>query len=126
MEQPEWKPPVLTFLIERHGATRIGSSRAERHKWTINVETKEAHCAAAGYRQVFKRDQPFHADEEVEEVVDLILKGSDDPGLKWSADRSTVRVLIGEWVDANNARTKQGRSHRFRKALKDGLARVGW
>ena len=29
MEHVEWNPPVLTFTIERHGGTVLGSTRAE-------------------------------------------------------------------------------------------------
>src|SRR4051794_33633574 len=42
MEQAEWSPPVLTLVIERHGRTCLGSSRADLHRWTINVIERTA------------------------------------------------------------------------------------
>jgi len=32
MEQVEWTPPVLNFVIERHGGACLGSSRAPQHR----------------------------------------------------------------------------------------------
>jgi len=37
-----WNPPLLKFSIERHGGTVQGSSRAERHEWTIDIEARTA------------------------------------------------------------------------------------
>ena len=38
MEVVLWNPPRLTFYIERHGATVLGSSRAEVQEWTVDLE----------------------------------------------------------------------------------------
>ena len=38
----KWKSPILTFEIERHGGTVIGSTRADRQEWTIDVEKRTA------------------------------------------------------------------------------------
>ena len=50
--QVEWDPPVLSFLIERHGGTVMGSSRAAVHAWNIDVAQMTAHCLAVGHRQL--------------------------------------------------------------------------
>ena len=42
MEEVVWKPPVLSFMIERHGGLILGSVCAELHEWSVNVETCEA------------------------------------------------------------------------------------
>lgn len=39
MEHVSWDPPVLSFTIERHGSTAMGSTRAEIQKWFVNFET---------------------------------------------------------------------------------------
>jgi hypothetical protein len=41
-ENMEWRSPVLTFVVERHGAAAMGSSRAERQQWTLNLEKNTA------------------------------------------------------------------------------------
>lgn len=34
MEKIAWEPPILSFQIERHGGTVLGSTRADLHTWT--------------------------------------------------------------------------------------------
>jgi hypothetical protein len=51
MEDVAWDPPVLRFVVERHGATVLGSSRAELHRWTLNIEERTADSYTAGYRR---------------------------------------------------------------------------
>jgi hypothetical protein len=38
MENPAWQPPCLTFQIERHGGTVMGSTRAELHTCHVDIE----------------------------------------------------------------------------------------
>jgi hypothetical protein len=37
MESISWNPPVLSFTIERHGGTVLGSTRADLQSWEVNV-----------------------------------------------------------------------------------------
>ena len=50
-----WQPPVLSFKIERHGATALGSTRAEVQKWHVDVSSGNAHCESETYRQLIPR-----------------------------------------------------------------------
>lgn len=52
MEQVRWSPPILTFVIERHGGTCLGSTRADLHRWKINFTERTATCEKVGHRQV--------------------------------------------------------------------------
>src|SRR5262249_2876793 len=47
-----WNPPVLSFTIERHGATVLGSSRAELHQWSVDLRQRTARCERRRYRQL--------------------------------------------------------------------------
>lgn len=42
IENPRWDPPYVIFELERHGATVAGSSRAEVHRWHVNIDTMVA------------------------------------------------------------------------------------
>src|SRR5690348_3540304 len=42
LEQPEWNPPCLTFAIERHGGTVLGSTRAELQWWIVDLDAGTA------------------------------------------------------------------------------------
>ena len=52
MEHVEWHPPLLTFVIERHGGTVLGSIRAEVQRWTVDLDRQTATCERAGHRQL--------------------------------------------------------------------------
>jgi hypothetical protein len=61
----KWKSPILTFEIERHGGTVIGSTRADRQEWTIDVEKRTARPAMIGYRQLTPRASAFKTEPAV-------------------------------------------------------------
>lgn len=81
MEDVTWTPPLLTFRIERHGATVMGSSRAEMQAWTIDVEKGTACCEAKGYRQLSPRQRPLDVKPLAAEVAGLILEHVEDASL---------------------------------------------
>ena len=66
MEKAEWQPPILSFVVERHGGTALGSTRADLQHWTVNVETKEANCHIAGHRQL----EPMQPRMDVKPLAD--------------------------------------------------------
>src|SRR6266511_2492844 len=71
-EQLDWQPPCLSFVIERHGATVLGSTRAELHGWEVNVETGGTRQGPAGYRQLSPHDRPVRVGPLADEVVRAI------------------------------------------------------
>src|SRR4051812_47015376 len=52
MEKVVWSPPVLTFVIERHGGTVNGSTRAELQHWTVDLDAGTAEIAESKTRQL--------------------------------------------------------------------------
>ena len=78
MEYVEWNPPKLGFIIEKHGGTVMGSSRAELQDWSIDVEGKIAYCSVSGYRQIYPRNPPFNVNPIADEIRDLILNREQD------------------------------------------------
>jgi hypothetical protein len=83
MEAVCWEPPLLRFIIERHGGMALGSTRAERHEWVLDVERKTAECTLLGYRQVRPRLPTLKIEPIVEEIVDALQTKRADPRLKW-------------------------------------------
>lgn len=127
MEEVYWTPPLLTFKIERHGGIVMGSSRAELHKWTLNLESKTAECKTGGYRQLKKREPNLNVKKIAEEIVPIIIKRKSDGRLKWY-DNGTVRILIGEIIPTHSAvqPTVAYRRKRFRKVMDELLDNSGW
>jgi hypothetical protein len=125
MEAPSWNPPVLSFTIERHGATVMGSTRAEKQHWSVNVDKGIAEQYAEGYRQLTPKDSNFDAKPLADELAGIILRGGKDDRLEWSATGS-VRLLTGEIIPAGIKRTIEGRKKRLIDEVDKRLAPKGW
>src|SRR5262245_49932584 len=69
MESISWDPPVLSFMIERHGGTVIGSTRAELQHWRVNVQTRSATCGTGGHRQLKPMQAKLNVKPIAEEIV---------------------------------------------------------
>jgi len=126
VEQPCWERPVLTFVIERHGRTAQGSSRADLYEWRINLAARTAEVRKHGYRQLVPNDKPLNAKKLAAEVAALIGAQSEAKFLVWSKDKRSVRLIISEVVPATNAQTTSARRRRFRDALEEQMAALGW
>lgn len=125
MEEPWWGPPVLTFEIERHGGTALGSTRAEIQIWHVDLDSRQAECQVGGYRQLYPRDAVFDVKPVADELAKLIICGSQDERLQWSAT-GRVRILTGKIIPAWSKQTLEGRRKRFLKAMEERLAPQGW
>ena len=127
MENPEWLPPVLTFVVERHGGTVLGSTRADRQTWTVNLDLATAIPATSGYRKIRPRAARLDVEPLVAEVMRLVVDGIEDKRLKWSADHGTVRIAVGQFIPAGGPmQTVEGRRKRFRVKLESAMAEAGW
>lgn len=127
MERIRWDPPVLSFVIERHGGTVMGSSRAELHEWQIDVVERSASCAVVGHRQLKPMAPRLDVTPFARDVAAVIRSGQPDPRLKWLSD-DEVRVLVGKIIPADSAvsQTLTGRRKRFWTALDEELTPQGW
>jgi hypothetical protein len=63
----------------------------------------------------------------VAEIMRLIDAGADDPRLRWSPDRMTVRVIYSRLVlDGTPRVDPRGRRTRFGDAWRAAMAEHGW
>jgi len=127
MEDVMWDPPLIEFVIERHGGTVQGSSRAERHLWTVNLTTRAATCKRIGHRQLRPMAKKLDVRPVAEAIVQLILAGAPDERLKWNV-AGDVRVQIGKILPAESAATQTvtARRKRLRTAIDELLEEAGW
>ncbi len=129
MEQVRWAPPILGFVIERHGGTVMGSTRAELQFWAVDLERSEARAGSGGYRQLHPRQRPMtrrKMTELVSEIVDLVEKQRKDDRVQYHEDGS-VRVLVSNVIaDEGPKETVRGRRKRFRKILEELFAEHGY
>jgi hypothetical protein len=124
-ENLTWNPPLLSFEIERHGATVMGSTKAHVYPWLIDLEQCTATMGWPTMRQVGFRDAPLKVQAIAEEIAACILAGKADPRLKWKTD-TNVRVLISDVISTTNQQTTSGRRRRFRVALEVLILSHGW
>jgi hypothetical protein len=124
IESLEWAPPNLTFVIERHGGTVHGSTRAELHDWTVNIETGEADVATRRFRQLDRRAPAMDVAPMCIEIALAIESRQAHPALTWKDDRAELRIGI-LIPDYGFARTVAGRRKRFRTKLESALP-PGW
>jgi hypothetical protein len=84
-EHMVWEPPLLSFVIERHGAlVGGGSTRGELQRWQVNVETSEAECFRAGHRQLRPAAPPVRAQQLADEIVYAIVRhDTTNPAIDW-------------------------------------------
>ena len=127
MERAAWNLPKLVFVVVRHGAATMGSSRAELQRWTLDMNTLTAVAEEVGHRQVVPMQARLDVRPVADEIARLIVSRADDARLK-RYDDGRVRVLIGKIIPADSAvkQTLDGRRRRFRNALTGLLENLGW
>lgn len=127
MENVVWQPPVLSFSIERHGSYMMGGSRAQMHRWSLNLETKKAEMKVIGYRQLIKRSPNLDVNSMVDEIANIIVNHIEDERIKWYPDGS-VRIYIGKLIPAKDTykQTLIERRKRFKERLQQKLNESGW
>jgi hypothetical protein len=125
IENLQWQPPRLSFDIERHGGTMLGSVYADIQHWSIDVEFGSADFSASRRRQLYPKDAPLNAKALAEEIAQIIISGGTDRRLKWDGD-SKVILRIGEIIPPTNRQTTSGRRKRFIQHLVKILRPGGW
>jgi hypothetical protein len=128
VEEPRWDPPLLTFIIERHGGTVLGSSLAELQHWQIDTESNRAEIIKEGYRQLSPQQPRWkqaEADEEASKVASLILNRQEHDLVSWLKN-GNVKVAVAQIVPDDAAKqTVIGRRKRFWKSL-DKKLETSW
>ncbi len=127
MENVSWEPPYLSFRIERHGGTVLGSTRAEIQHWTVDVEAKTAALVKSGRRQLLPPARPYPMKGVVTEVIDAIRNGNPDDRIEWDGSNK-VKLKTGEVFPNGSAfrMTLAARRKAFRSLVAAVLIREGW
>jgi hypothetical protein len=127
MEKVEWSPPVLTFVIQRHGRTCVGSTRADLHRWTINFIEKTATCEKVGHRQLRPMAPRLAIRPFAEEIAKKIVQGQGDERLVWQGDGKVNVVMSAIFPSGSGFKqTVEGRRKRLKEALIPLLEENGW
>jgi hypothetical protein len=127
MEEVVWEPPILTFKIERHGGTVLGSSRAELQHWQVNIQEKTALIVTLGHRQLMPMAKRIYIKPLVGKILEAIRAGSETE-LVWRHPDGTVAVKTTTIFPTGSAvkMTLEGRRKRLREGLASALLKEGW
>ena len=91
-EKMEWQPPVLSFKIERHGGTVLGSSRAELQHWQLDTVHRVAGFNGDSYRKLRPMNCRLDIESIAREIAPLILERREYDRLQWTRS-GKVRIL---------------------------------
>jgi len=126
-EDMRWEPPLLRFVLERHGGTNLGSTRAELQHWVVDIKAREVRIEKRGRRQLHSMAPRVEVKPVAIELVEKILNGSDDPRLKWNKDGTvSVRRTIAFPDDGSFKITLSGRRKRLIAYVAEFLAPQRW
>jgi hypothetical protein len=128
VEAPTWDPPILTFRIERHGGTVLGSTRAELQLWTVDLDARTADSTPIGRRQLRPMNKRLDVRPLATEIAELIAARAADPRIRWygAEARPILARILPEEVGGVPRQTLNRRRRRLRDALRDELASRGW
>jgi hypothetical protein len=84
LEVPYWDGSMLTFAVERHGGTVLGSTRADVQHWAADPRAATARIVRLTHRQLSAMAPRLDVRPLAVDVAALILAGVSDDRLKWS------------------------------------------
>jgi len=131
-EEVTWWPPRLSFVIDRHGGAVLGSKRAERQEWTLDLDRKTADRRQIGFRQLHPNAPKLDVKSRADAVCKAVREGPNsatrfvsDGVVVWkSADE--LMVYHGKIVGGTYRRTVSGRRKRFIADLKSKMELMDW
>jgi hypothetical protein len=127
-----WDPPCLSFVIERHGGTVLGSIRADRQRWTLNLESRTAGHLTIGFRQLRPNAPKLDVKPLADNVCKAVREGPSSASRLVSNDivvwrsEDEVRVYHGKIVGGEYPQAISGRRKRLRADLKTKMKVIGW
>jgi hypothetical protein len=127
IEDVTWQPPKLTFTIQRHGGTVMGSTRAELQYWEVNLEKKTAVIVKCGHRQLMPMAERIDIKPLVKSILAALRSGSGNELVEKHEDgtfslNTTLIFPKGSAVKI----TLEGRRKRLREAVASVLVKEGW
>jgi hypothetical protein len=128
-----WDQPKLTLTVDRHGGAVMGSTRAERQTWTLNLETLTTIQSVSGYRQLRPNSRKLDVTPIAKAVCEAVQRGP-------ASASDLINRGIVEWRGGDEIRVKHanlipnvgpndtisGRRKRLREKLKSEMEAIGW
>ena len=127
MEAVSWISPLLKFVIERHGGTVLGSTRAGLHHWEVNLDCMTAIIIKKSHRQLKPMADRVDVKPIAKKLAVELLAHKECDYFKWMSDNK-VQVVFTKIFgsDSGYEQTVIGRRKRCRTELEKQLQDYGW
>ena len=127
MEAVAWNTPILSFRIERHGGTVMGSTRAEIQHWHVDVELGTANLGKIGWRQDRPQQEGFPVRKAAAEITEAIRNGQKHYRVQWDGPNKVKLMTTKLFPEGSGyRRTVEGQRKRFRSYVAASLIADGW
>lgn len=132
-ERLSWRSPCLSFEIERHGGTVLGSKRAELQHWTVDLETLKATYTEGKYRQLTPAAPRLDVRPLAKAVCDAVQQGPETDAelvrngtVVWQ-EPTQLTIKPSLLIDNGGFRqTIESRRKRLRNELIKQMSTLGW
>jgi hypothetical protein len=94
IEDPEWHSPILSFSIERHAQTVMGSTRASLYEWSLDIENRTAEIVRERKRQLRPNAKRLDVKAIAQTLADAIISGRSDERAKIGSDGRVKAALF--------------------------------
>jgi hypothetical protein len=94
MEDADWRPPILSFSVERHSVENPTQAPVER--WVVDLLCNTARISGVTTRKLFHLGLDLSIETAAEEIVRSILSGEPDERLLRKPDG--ILCIAATWV----------------------------
>lgn len=125
MENVHWRPPIVSFAIERHVARACGLALLQH--WVVDLHHYTATVTKTEDRTLHPLSLRLSAEVAAAEIAQSILDGDDDARFHWEEDGTAC--VVASWVfprESGFGRTLGTRRRKLCNCVGDVLAEHGW
>ena len=119
--------------MERHGATVLGSTRAEWHEWRVNVDSAVADQVGAGRRQIHPMAPRLDVKKLAAEVAQVVQEGPETRSnlvkngiVVWNGAQEITIKHTALIPNRGFGQTVASRRARFKNQLIKAMETLGW
>jgi hypothetical protein len=125
IENVHWRPPIVSFAIERHVARACGLALLQH--WVVDLHHYTATITKTENRTLHPLSLRLSAEMAAAEIAQAILDGENDDRLQWEEDGTACVVASWSFPKRSGfSRTLGTRRMKLCNCVGDVLAGHGW
>jgi hypothetical protein len=125
IENVHWRPPIVSFAIERHVARACGLALLQH--WVVDLHHYTATITKTENRTLHPLSLRLSAEMAAAEIAQAILDGENDDRLHWLEDGTAC--VVASWVfpkESGFGRTLGSRRRKLCNCIGTLLSEHGW